>query len=38
VPLADRLNLRGVSQRPEIKGLKFLRFGDYPLLLSVRIV
>jgi hypothetical protein len=38
VPLADWLNLRGVSQRLEIKGVKFFRFGDYPLLLSVRIV
>ena len=28
----------GVSQRLEIKGLQLLRFGDHPLLLSVRIV
>jgi hypothetical protein len=38
VPLVGWLSLRGVSQRLEIKELKFFRFGDYPLLLSVRIV
>jgi hypothetical protein len=29
---------RGVSQRLEIKGLKFFRFGDHALLLSVCVV
>jgi len=38
VPLAGWLSLCEVSERLEIKGLKFFRFGDYPLLLSVRIV
>ena len=28
----------GVSQRLEIKGLKFFRFGDHALLLSIRVV
>ena len=28
----------GISQRPQIKGLKFFRFSDYPLLLAVDFV
>jgi len=32
VPLTGWLSVRGVSQRLEIKGLKFFRFSDHSLL------
>jgi hypothetical protein len=34
----DWLVVRGVSQRFEIKRLKFFRFSDHPLLLSVSVI